>query len=424
MTSRYAAQADLTPTVDRALFDGVLRPHSTQPGRTDAYIAPATAQSHASFLHRLADGGLGMVWFGGTQEGVGDISIHFSRLATGADGWSAPVRLTDDATRSEQNPVLFTTPAGELWLLYTAQHAGNQDTAEVRRRVSLDDGRSWGPVETILPATEQGGVFIRQPLVVTRTGRWLLPIFSCVRVDGRKWSGDRDTSSVMISDDSGVTWREVPVPDSTGAVHMNILEQSDGTLVALYRSRWADAIHRSESTDDGENWTAPTPIDLPNNNSSIQAALLRDDRIAIVYNHASRLDATGRRENLYDEIDDDGLIEPENRHAAAVSEAAPHSETPHAADERTAFWGAPRAPLSLAVSSDGGRSFQVLADLDQGDGFCLTNNSRDGLNREFSYPSLSLAPDGSLDIAYSYFRQTIKHVRLAPGWDRDGGASR
>jgi predicted neuraminidase len=74
--------------------------------------------------------------------------------------------MTDDNTRSEENPVLFASPNGQLWLLYTAQLAGNQDSAEVRRRISDDDGRTWGTVDTMFRATDCG-VFIRQPLVVT-----------------------------------------------------------------------------------------------------------------------------------------------------------------------------------------------------------------------------------------------------------------
>ena len=83
----------------------------------------------------------------------------------------APEQLSDDSTRSEQNPILFTAPDGELWLLYTAQKAGNQDTAEVRRRISTDSGRTWGPVETLFPANETGGVFVRQLPVVLPSGR-------------------------------------------------------------------------------------------------------------------------------------------------------------------------------------------------------------------------------------------------------------
>lgn len=75
--------------------------------------------------------------------------------------------------------------------------------------------------------------------------------------------------------------------------------------------------------------------------------------------------------------------------------------------------------MTLAVSADGGTSWQVLGNLDEGDGYCLTNNSRDALNREFSYPVIHQGPDGDLDVAYTYFRQTIKHVRLPVDWTQE-----
>ncbi|MFI7481571.1 exo-alpha-sialidase [Kocuria sp. M1R5S2] len=369
---------------------------------TYAYLPAPTVQSHAANLMTLPDGRLGCVWFGGTQEGVPDISVWFSTLAPGAEAWSAPRQLSDDPTRSEQNPILFPAPGGDLWLLWTAQHAGNQDTAEVRRRISRDSGETWGPVETLFPPSEAGGVFVRQPPVVLSSGRWIIPVFRCLSVPGQKWVGDHDDSAVMISDDAGATWREVLLPGSTGCVHMNVQELGDGTLLALFRSRWADAIHESRSRDGGETWDEPTPTELPNNNSSIQYVRLADGRLALVYNHRRADASTERRLSLYDEIDDDGLA-PEQ---AAAVEPEPRE------GERTAFWGTPRAPMTLALSDDDGRSWTVLRDLDTGDGYCLSNNSREGLNREFSYPSIHQGPDGTLHIAYTYFRQAIKYVRL------------
>ena len=50
-------------------------------------------QSHAANLATLPGGSLGCVWFGGTQEGLSDICVWFSRLARGASAWSTPVRL-------------------------------------------------------------------------------------------------------------------------------------------------------------------------------------------------------------------------------------------------------------------------------------------------------------------------------------------
>ncbi|WP_329445421.1 sialidase family protein [Streptomyces canus] len=376
--------------------------------RTDTTLPAPTVQSHAANLAVLPGGDLGCVWFGGTQEGMADISVWFSRLAPGTTTWTEPVRLSDDPTRSEQNPVLFSMPSGALWLLHTAQRGGDQDTAEVRLRVSHDHGTTWEATRTLFPATPGvGGVFVRQPPVVLPTGRLLLPVFRCRTTPGEKWSGDLDTSAVMISDDEGGTWHERPVPGSTGLVHMNVHRLSDGSLLALYRSRRADAVHRSVSLDDGDTWSEPQPLDLPNNNSSIQYIPLTDGRLALVYNHSSAADATARRVSLYDEIDDTGSLADGKTPDGPVTTAI--RQTPS-----TAFWGAPRAPLSLALSSDGGLTWPLRTDLVTGDGHCLTNNSRDGLNRELSYPSIAQTPDGALHIAYTHHRKVIRHIMLTP----------
>ncbi|TLM81904.1 glycosyl hydrolase [Pseudarthrobacter sp. NamE2] len=382
-------------------------------GADFAYLPAPTVQSHAANLLILPDGRLGCVWFGGTQEGVPDISIWFSALEPGSRQWSSPEQLSDDSTRSEQNPILFTAPDGLLWLLYTAQKAGNQDTAEVRRRISTDSGRTWGEVETLFPANETGGVFVRQLPVVLPSGRLIVPIFRCITTPGEKWVGNSDDSAVMISDDAGATWTERVLPGSLGCVHMNIQPVADGSLLALFRSRWADSIYESRSTDDGSTWSEPVPTELPNNNSSIQFTALADGRLALVYNHSRAGASTERRLSLYDEIDDDGLVEEQGQVAEPDS-----SVTDDGA--KSAFWGTPRSPMTLAISEDSGRSWPIRRNLDVGDGYCLSNNSRDGLNREYSYPSIHQGPDGSLNIAYTYFRQAIKFVRVDPQWAYEG----
>ncbi|RZT19460.1 putative neuraminidase [Mycobacterium sp. BK558] len=400
-----------SPTTDAATEfvapDGVLRA-ADDTGRRNALLPAPQVQNHAANLAVLPDGSLACVWFAGTQEGVPDISVWMSRLAPGSEAWTPPVQLSDDPTRSEQNPVLHVHDSRTVWLMWTSQHAGNQDTARVLRRISGDGGQTWGPVETLLPETTEGGVFIRQPLVTLPGGRMLLPVFHCVRVPGQRWVGDRDYSSVMISDDLGTTWRRVDVPGSTGCVHMNIGRLSDGTLVALYRSRWADFVYRSTSSDDGDTWSAPAPVELPNNNSSIQFVVLPDDRLALVFNDSSAADATARRTSLYDEIDDDGLADT----PPDIGDV-PHAEP--AGGARTAFWGAPRAPMTLAISEDGGVTWPWRRNLEVGDGYCLSNNSRDGVNREFSYPSIA-ADSAVLHVAFTRFRQAIEYVELTSRW--------
>jgi predicted neuraminidase len=380
--------------------DGIVRRAGDDPDRLDAFIPSPCVQNHAANLMPLANGDLGCVWFGGTQEGMSDISVYFSRLARGSTQWSLAEKLSDDPRRSEQNPVLFPAPDGALWLMWTAQLAGNQDTAFVRRRVSRDHGRSWGSIETLFPEQRGRGTFIRQPIVVLDNGDWLLPVFYCHSTPGRKWNGDEDTSAVKISSDAGATWRDVDVPGSRGCVHMCIERLDDGSLLALFRSRWADNIYQSRSADHGRTWSAPATTIFPNNNSSIQLTRLSNGHLALVFNDSSAKAATERRLSLYDEIEDD--LPPVLKGSGKT-------------EGRTAFWGAPRAPMTLAVSTDGGRSW-TKRNVETGDGYCMTNNSRDQTNRELSYPSIKQTSDGSLHMAFTFHRRAIKHVRVTEPW--------
>jgi predicted neuraminidase len=377
--------------------DGVLRPATHGLGGSEALIPSPCIQNHAANLMPLKDGSLGCVWFGGTQEGIPDISVWFSRLERGATAWSEAVKLSDDPTRSEQNPVLFNAPNGQLWLLWTAQVNGRQDTSIVRCRISEDTGRTWGPITTLI---DEPGTFIRQPVIVRADGAWLLPIFLCITEPGVAWVGDDDLAAVKISEDEGKTWRHVAVPESLGAVHMNIVPLGGNRYAAFYRSRWADHVRTSLSEDGGETWAPVTDLAPPNNNSSIQVTRLADGRLAMVHNWSSRLNATERRLSLYDEIED-----PEAGQTKAI---VPETV------RKTAFWGAPRAPMTLSLSSDEGRTWTVRHDLEEGDGFCLSNNSKESKNRELSYPSIVQAPDGRIHVAYTWFRKAIKHMSFDP----------
>ncbi len=371
------------------LMDGELRKVSET--RADAFIPSPSPQNHAAFLARLPGGELTCVWFGGTMEGMPDISIHMSRFDQATSCWSKAEVLLDDHGRSEQNPQLFNAPNGEVWLLYTSQVSGNQDTAVVRKRVSSDGGLSFDLATTMIADT---GTFIRQPVIATPSGDLVLPVFRCRVAKGERWSGSNDNSGVYHSADSGTTWNCLEVQNSFGCVHMNIVPIDAQRFVAFFRSRWADFIYRTESHDGGKTWASPRPTNLPNNNSSIQCTRLRDGRLALVYNHSSAENATGRRTSLYDDLDEGGS-------GAKVSMAA-----------RQAFWGAPRAPLSLAFSDDHGITWTNRQDIDTSDGYCLSNNSVSRVNHELSYPALLEGPDDTLDIAFTWFRQGIKHVRI------------
>jgi len=142
---------------------------------------------------------------------------------------------------------------------------------------------------------------------VLDSGEILLPIWYCHGRPGERWVGSHDTRAVRLSADGGRTWQEAEVPESTGCVHMGVEQLADGTLLALFRSRWADSIYESRSSDRGRTWSAPRPTALPNNNSSIQFTRLQNGHLALVFNDISAADSIDRRASLYDDIEDEAL---------------------------------------------------------------------------------------------------------------------
>lgn len=368
---------------------------------TKAMLLPKSGiQSHASNLLMLDNGDILCTWFSGTEEGKSDITIFLSRMKKETSEWSKPKAMSNNPGRSDQNPVLFKAPDGDIWLLYTSQEGGNQDTAVIQYRVSHDLGNTWTSQQELFPG--ETGLFIRHPLVVANNGDWILPLYHCViKNDGKPWDGSFDFSAVRVSSDNGNTWTEYEIPESTGCVQMSIVKLLDNKgFVGLFRSRWADYIYRSSSKD-GKSWTAPVPIALPNNNSSIQASLLQDGNLVMAFNKSSKKDAKVRRLSLF-------------------SDKTEAKDAPDESKGKVAFWGAPRAPMTVALSEDGGKTWPYVRNVAEGSGYALTNNSKDKKNREFSYPSIKQNLNGKIDLTFTYFRQNIAFIELTEEWIRKG----
>ncbi len=372
-------------------------PEAAAPDRLVAHLASPAVQNHASFLTELRDGSVVCAWFGGSLEGKSDISIRACMLRPGARAWGPVATLSFNPERSEQNPVIFEAPGGDLYLFHTVQPSGNQDACQVRMAPLRRDGDRLesGPGQLLdLPT----GSFIRAPLQVLDDGAWLLPLFRCVSRPGQKWTGSHDVAAVALSSDRGESWEYREVGGSVGCVHMCPVAL-DERMVAFYRRRQADRVYRSESQDGGRTWSAPAPTDVPNNNSSIAAIRLRSGEIAMICNPVNAEMSSDRRTSLYDELGEDD----DRPDADSAGGCVP-------------VWGVPRAPVAVCLSDDGGQTFPERYLIEDGDGRCLSNNSLDGNNHELSYPWLLEASDGALHVSYTFHRRAIKHVRFAPGW--------
>jgi predicted neuraminidase len=115
----------------------------------------------------------------------------------------------------------------------------------------------------------------------------------------------------------------------------------------------ANRIPLATTADAGASWTPARATTLPNPNASVALARLHDGRLLLAYN--------------------------------------PQTEN--------------RNKLALAISRDGGATWSVPR---------LVEDAAGG--EEFSYPALLQGRDGTIHLAYTWQRKTIKHLSFSPAW--------
>ena len=90
---------------------------------------------------------------------------------------------------------------------------------------------------------------------------------------------------MAISDDFGATWRPSLPLVGRGPIQPALAVRKNGTLIAYLRDS-GDAptrVHVSESSDQGESWTASVKSDIPNT-ASVELLNLQDGRLAFLGN--------------------------------------------------------------------------------------------------------------------------------------------
>jgi predicted neuraminidase len=170
---------------------------------------------------------------------------------------------------------------------------------------------------------------------------------------------------VAISDDQGETWIASGPIISAGGVQPSIVMKRDNTLVAFLRDNGPPPkrIIRSVSTDQGMTWSRGEDTDLPDPGAGVEALRLLNGDWLLVNNDTEQ-----------------------NRHS-----------------------------LAARISDDDGVTWKWIRHLEL---------FKDGKGAS-SYPSFSLAADGSIHGSYSYTNaevegETIKYVHIDAEWVKEG----
>jgi len=362
---------------------------------------------HASCIVECPNGDLRAVWYeNGTQlpppyyserrDKSDDVRIGGARKPAGAGSWEKPFVMSDSFAVSDNNPCMVIDAQDQLWLIHPTL-LGVPDwtwgSALVRYKVSSDYQKpgvpTWAKQDILVPhptgfatvfentakkyaesrsITEQArGMMLKRAMkqleepLMPRLG-WMPRAHPLVRSDGTlilPLSNENFSVAVMaMTSDGGETWTlSNPVPEA-GVTQPTLVEFSDGHISAFFRNGGSEhRIKRSESTDGGMTWSPLTTTDLLHPGAGIEAILLRNGHLLMIYNDKEE---------------------------------------------------SPRDRLAVSISTDRGKTWEWTRHIE---------NTPGG---RFDYPSIVQAKDGTLHATYSYNLDTIKHVHFNEEWVQEG----
>lgn len=304
---------------------------------------------HPASITELDNGDLYISYYGGAGEYDAATAVYGSRKKAGEDVWSPPEVIADTPMRGEGNPVVWQAPDGVVWLFYVNRYGDTWSHARVKAKLSRDGARTWS--DSFMLTLEEGTMVRGKPIVLN-DGDYLLPMYYESGADRERT--DNVTASYFLRYDPETgEWSETNrIQSPQGNLQPQVVQIDDDRLVCYIR-RGGDFeptddgyMLKSESNDGGRTWSDAVKTDFPNPNSAVDAVRLENGHIVLVYNH-----------HMYE-----------------------------------------RTPLTVAVSTDSGKTFPYRRDIGGGD-------------NTFAYPYMIQTSDGKIHVIYTTnTRATIMHA--------------
>lgn len=313
--------------------------------------ASGTPYNHASTLAETLDGTLVAAWFGGTEEGLDDVSIWMTRHS--GSGWSAAVKVDEGRREDGQdyacwNPVLHAARDGTLHLYYkiSSRPASVTDAGWLNWwgcvKTSKDDGLTWSP-RTWLPKHDAAVLRNYGSVMTGPVKNKPLELPDGTLLFGSSTEGDTDR--VHLERGAELIG---PLKGPEAIQPAFLVHPSDfRSLRMICRQITGEHPLTATSSDLGRTWSALTPLAGIKTWKGLDAVTLSNGWHLMAYNA------------------------PPNRY-----------------------------PLALARSRDGVAWEPVLLELSRSD------------TLRMDYPAILQARDGRVHVTHSWGRKQIKHLVL------------
>ena len=350
---------------------------------------------HAPSLVELGDGSLRAVWFSGSREGAGDVTIQTAVLSPASRKWGAESSLIDRAqlqrglqryVKKIGNPVIARAPDGSLQLWLVNVSLGGWAGSAITWSRSVNDGASWSAPHRLVtsPFLNISTLVKAAPVMMTQ-GQLSLPVYH---------EFIAKFAEILRLDAAGRILDKVRISGSQTSLQPVVLADGALTAQAFMRASQGGRVMRSTTADAGQSWSTAEPMDLPNPDSALAGLVLQDGARWLALNPTE-----SGREMLA--LTKPGITAsrsfPLEPLAANQSLAAPLTKAGHAA--------VLAAELTSIGASDAQAAAYVASAQRQlcGDTHCT---------QEFSYPFMLQTSDGTLHLVYTWHRTRIKHVQL------------
>ncbi len=303
------------------------------------------AYKHPASFTELANGDLYLVYYAGAGEYADDTAVFGARRRAAGGAWSKPEAVADAPFRSEGNAVVWQSPTGEVWLYYVVRYGDTWSSSRILAKLSLDGARTW--TDPIIVAFDQG-MMVRSRPIALENGDHLLPVYHETGND-KEQVGPESTCLFLRYGAQTHAWSETNRVSARRGCIQPAVARVEGDYLAAYCRRGGGYgpttdgyIVRTESRDGGRNWSPGTDTAFPNPNAAVDFLRLANGHLMLVYN--------------------DSMTE--------------------------------RSPLTVAISTDGDKTYPLRRNLIAGDG-------------DFGYPTAIQTRDGKLHVLFTSDERTV-----------------
>ena len=368
--------------------------------RFDARFVSATPGQavHAASLVELRDGRLQAVWFSGSREGAGDVSIRTAVLDPSSLQWGPETTLMGREqlqrglwryVKKIGNPVIARAPDGSLLLWMVNVSLGGWAGSSISWVRSTDEGKNWSqPRRLVTSPFLNISTLVKAGPVAMTNGDISLPVYHEFLTK---------FGEVLRLNSDGQVIDKVRIANSRTSLQPVLLPSDAGHAQIYLRSGTARALMTSDTSDGGKTWSSTQASAWPNPDSALAGLVSGSGGQWLALNPAEK-----NRDVLALLQVPVGASFDGARRWTVESSVTP--QTPISANS---FDRLLSAELVARGASAAQAQAYVAGAMRQlcGGGSCA---------QEFSYPYLLQSRDGSIHLVYTWHRTRIKHVRFDP----------